>query len=209
MTLKKASETVGDLSKPSKMPCHSFSLPAQKCKMGAKLRKVENSVCSGCYAFRGNYRFSTVKNALSKRFSKLFGKKWVAAMAFLISNKEFSGYFRWHDSGDLQNVLHLERIVEVCNLTPNTKHWLPTREYGIVSKYIENGGKIPANLIVRLSAYFIDGPSPLSIAQKFGVQSSGVSRDGFDCPAPIQENKCLQCRACWDTNRKNINYKKH
>ncbi len=209
MTLEIAKAVVGGFSKPSKMPCFSFSIPATTCKAGTKLREVKGSVCSQCYAFRGNYRFGSVKKAHARRFANLSHEFWIEAMAHLINNLEYSGHFRWHDSGDLQSVEHLARIVAVCNLTPDTKHWLPTREYGIVSKYIENGGKIPANLIVRLSAHMVDGNPPTALAHKLGVQTSGVARGGFDCPASSQGNKCLRCRACWDVGRENINYKKH
>ena len=37
-------------------------------------------------------------------------------------------YFRWHDSGDVQDLDHLRRIYEVCKLTPDVQHWMPTRE---------------------------------------------------------------------------------
>jgi hypothetical protein len=50
------------LSFPSKMPCASVGLPAiVACRTGAKLAQVPGSVCSGCYAMKGNYRFSNVK----------------------------------------------------------------------------------------------------------------------------------------------------
>jgi hypothetical protein len=38
-------------------------------------------------------------------------------------------WFRWHDAGDVQNLdQHMAKIIEVCKLTPDTKHWLPTQE---------------------------------------------------------------------------------
>ena len=53
--------------------------------------------------------------------------RWAEVMAFLIEQNS-CGYFRWHDSGDLQGQQHLDQIIEVCRLTPDVKHWLPTRE---------------------------------------------------------------------------------
>ena len=35
------------------------------------------------------------------------------------------------DSGDLQSLEMLEAIAEVARQTPEVKHWLPTKEYGI------------------------------------------------------------------------------
>jgi hypothetical protein len=200
---------VGGLSEPSKMPCYGYSIPPSKCKTGAKLRKVKNSVCSICYAFRGHYQYQVVKLAQARRFASLTNPLWVKAMAFLINTLDSSGYFRWHDAGDLQSVKHFKRIVKVCELTPNTRHWLPTREYGMVRKYIEKGGKIPSNLCVRLSAYMIDGEPPTALARKLGVSTSGVSKESFTCPASSQGNKCLLCRACWEPKHENVSYKRH
>ena len=40
MNITTALEIVGGLSSPSKMPCHGYSIPAQKCMTGSKLRNV-------------------------------------------------------------------------------------------------------------------------------------------------------------------------
>ena len=90
MTLSEAIELTGGLSKPSKMPCHSYNLPAQECQIGGKLRNIKNSVCHTCYAFRGNYLFSGPQNAMKKRFKAISKKIWVEAMIFLIKNTETS-----------------------------------------------------------------------------------------------------------------------
>ena len=37
-------------------------------------------------------------------------------------------FHRWFDSGDLQSLSHLMKIIEVCEHTPHIKHWLATRE---------------------------------------------------------------------------------
>ena len=55
----------------------------------------------------------------------------------------------------------------------------------------------------------VDGKPPTSLAKKLGLTTSGVSPDGFNCPASKQDNQCAECRACWDSSVENINYKKH
>jgi hypothetical protein len=203
-----ALDTIGGLSSPSKMPCYSFSIPASKCITGQKLRSVKGSICSFCYALKGRYIFKVVQDALFRRFGKLNNPRWIEAMAFLINKVEKSGFFRWHDSGDLQSVEHLARIAEVCRLTPNVQHWLPTREYGMVRKYMETN-IVPANLTIRLSAFMVDGAPPTGIAKLLGLVTSGVSPTGFTCPSSQQKGKCLDCRACWSKDVANVNYKKH
>lgn len=206
-------EHVGGLSAPSKMPGLGYSLPASECITGSKLAEVPGSVCYGCYALRGNYLYSNVKQSLGRRRDSLSDlTMWVAAMSELIHAAQTLGaeaYFRWHDSGDMQFIEHLAAIVEVARNTPNVKHWLPTREYRIVSAYLTAHGPLPSNLTLRLSAHMIDGPAP-AIA---GLPTSGVHAEkapsGHVCPAPTQGNHCGECRACWTGSVAHVTYRKH
>jgi hypothetical protein len=110
----------------------------------------------------------------------------------------------------LQGVWHIEKIVKIAKNLPNISFWLPTREYAFVSTYIEQGGEVPSNLTIRLSALMMDGPAPVGIAQRLGLCVSGASKLGnFNCPSSKQGNKCGDCRKCWDKNEFAINYKKH
>jgi len=210
MTKAKASKIVGGLSETDKMPCKSYNLPAELCITGSKLRKINNSVCSDCYACKGRYKFDTVQHALYRRHYTLIDPRWEEAMITLITGMPF---FRWHDSGDLQSVYHLKQIVHVCHNTPDTKHWLPTRENKILYNYWSEL-KIPLdirvpNLCIRLSGSMIDGSAPYDLAMKIGCQVSEVSTGYFTCPASTQDNKCMSCRNCWDQEQFNVVYKKH
>lgn len=209
MKTSEALDIIGGLSSPSKMPCYGWSIPARHCITGKKMARVSGSICSVCYALKGRYAFENVQDCLERRFQSLTDTRWIDSMTTAILNKEKSGHFRWHDSGDLQGVWHLQMIVEVCRRTPSIKHWLPTREYAIVRQYIDDGGQIPDNLTVRLSALMLDGPAPESLAKRLGIQVSGASESAFTCPASYQANKCGSCRACWDRDTFNITYKKH
>lgn len=208
MTMELATEITGNLSEPSKMPCYSYNLPASACLTGGKLHEVENSVCNQCYAFRGNYGFPHVKNALKKRLDSITHPRWVEAITFLINAKEKSGYFRFHDSGDLQNKEHLQRICKVADNLPHIKFWLPTREYSVVREFIKSKNRVPKNLTIRLSAFMIDGPLPVALAKELNLTASGVSRKQFTCPASSQGNVCGECRLCWESPMPII-YKKH
>lgn len=206
---KDAIATCGSLSAPSKMPCHGYSIPAKRCLVGMKMRNVKNSVCASCYAMKGRYGFGNVQDAMERRFQSLENPLWEDAMVFLIQSAG-NTYFRWHDSGDLQGTWHLEKICNIARRLPSVNFWLPTREYAIVSKYISDGGEIPQNLTVRLSALMIDGPAPEGMAKRLGLVVSGVSKDqSFTCPASSQGNKCNLCRACWDKSTFNVTYPKH
>ena len=173
MLKKEARHITGGLSAPSKMPGPAFNLPAADCITGAKLVKVPGSVCAGCYALKGRYRFNNVQSALRRRAASLMHPDWIDAMVALISGHE---YFRWHDSGDIQSVEHLKRIFEVCKRTPDTKHWMPTREARFLR--LMDPDIIPSNLIIRMSSHMID-QGPVT----FWPWTSTVSSVTKTCPA--------------------------
>lgn len=204
LSRKEAEAIVGGrLSAPSKMPGPGFGLPATACVTGSWLHKVPNSVCSKCYALRGRYVFSNVVNAQAKRLAALSDPRWIEAMTELIALSK-TDYFRWHDAGDLQSVEHLENIAAVARALPKVKFWLPTREKKFVRAFIANGDTIPPNLTVRVSGTMIDGAPPNGFAN-----TSTVVRQGYNCPAPKQDNQCKACRRCWDKRVKNVSYKYH
>ena len=199
MNTKEAWTLVGGLSKPSKMPGWSIGIPAKECKTGAKLRLIPNSVCEGCYALKGCYVFKVVQEAQYKRLEAISHPDWVLAMATLINSKK-PDVFRWHDSGDVQDVDHLEKIFEVCRLTPEMQHWMPTREAWI-KNHLED---CPKNLIIRLSMTMID-----QAAAGSWPHTSTVVTSGKTCPAPDQGGQCGDCRQCWSDDVSNIAYGKH
>jgi len=205
MLVREASAITGGLSNPGKMPGTAYNTSAQDCRVGTRLRDVKGSVCDGCYAMKGRYLFPTVQAALQRRLDALDHPQWVDAMVLLISRQTVP-WFRWHDSGDLQSIKHLQRIVEVINRTPDIAHWLPTREYKLVTDYRRAGGVIPANVVIRLSAHMVDGPPP----EAYGLPTSTVVTDGsHTCPASTQGNNCGDCRDCWNPLVKNVSYPKH
>ena len=199
MLKKEARQITGGLSKPNKMPGQSINLPAWNCITGVKLQKVPGSVCAGCYAMKGRYRFPNVREAMDKRLAALTDPRWVDAMVTLITGEK---YFRWHDSGDIQSIEHLENIFRVCRKTPDTQHWMPTREAQFIKRLKVN--QVPRNLIIRFSSHMID-QGPVS----FWPWTSTVVTDGKSCPAQEQGNQCKNCRACWDRSVKNVAYPKH
>ena len=199
MLKKEARKITGGLSAPNKMPGPSINLPAWNCITGLKLQAVKGSVCAGCYAMKGRYRFPNVRKAMDRRLTALQDPRWVDAMVTMVKGQP---WFRWHDSGDIQSPEHLKNIFEVCNRTPETRHWMPTREVKFLK--LMDPDVVPKNLIIRISSHMIDqGPV------KHWPWTSTVVTSGKTCPAAEQGNKCKECRACWDRSVKNVAYGKH
>lgn len=209
ITKSDARAVCGTISQTTKMPCKSSSLPTEACQTGYKMAQIAGSICSMCYADKGNYAkyAATIKPAQFARLDAVwqamqdpdYAQAWVSGMVALIGT---DAYFRHHDSGDLQGLAHLELIAALCEATPGTRHWLPTREYGIVKAYIAKHGRLPANLTIRLSAMYPDQPVkiPASLQGVPGIAVSNVHTGapiGDACRAPAQNGECRDCRACW------------
>lgn len=210
MSKAQASSLCGSMTQTSKMPCKSSSLPTEACITGFRMAKLKGSICATCYADKGFYKVyeKTIKPSQFARLDAVHeamqspekAQLWISAMVAHIGK---DAYFRHHDSGDLQGLAHLELLADLCEATPSTKHWLPTREYGIVKQFIAKHGKVPANLTIRLSAMYPDEPVkiPASLQGIAGITASNVHSKGEPigeaCKAPSQGGACLDCRACW------------
>lgn len=237
MKIGEAYAITGSIGRTSKMPGTSYGLPATACKVGSRLAKVPGTVCSGCYALKGNYRRGSVDKAQQTRLEAISSPLWVEAMVTLLRHLHSKpikvdlgevgvrlqkrggsrirfvdpGWHRWHDSGDLQGVEHLHKIVMVCLGTPGIRHWMPTQELGVVRKFLGLGGRIPSNLVIRVSeALVMNGgvPSPRWPT----ISSVWVERPPAGahlCPAPTQDHQCGKCRACWSTDVAHVTYEKH
>jgi hypothetical protein len=208
---------IGGFSDPSKMPGKSFGIPAVECGIGSKLRDKKGSTCSGCYAMKGAYVWKGTILAYYRRFDRLANPYWAEVIAELLNrriNNKNGRYFRWHDAGDLQSIQHLAEIVKIAQLCPDVSFWLPTREYRIVAEYRKLYGddSIPANLVIRLSAHMVGGkapsfPNPLTIST---VSITGTEYESaHNCPAPLQDNSCGDCRACWSSDVPHVDYHLH
>ena len=219
----------GSIGFPSKMPGTSYGIPAQACKTGGKLHAVEGTTCSNCYALKGNYIYPSVKTAQANRLASINNPAWTQAMINILRyshkrgvNKQgepiAAGWHRWHDAGDIQSEEHLGKIVEVARGTPEIRHWLPTRELSMLLSYIRKGGTIPDNLTVRVSDTMVDGKATKAWPITSGVHTfeqwfSPLTGDelpaAYVCPAPKQEGKCGDCRACWDHDVARTTYHEH
>ncbi|KKL88182.1 hypothetical protein LCGC14_1927220 [marine sediment metagenome] len=200
MDLKEAKEITHGLSCPSKPACPAYNLPTHACRTGSSLVEDPRSVCYYCYARRGRYAFINVRRCLTRRLNAVIdNRKWAHAMTVLI---EATGhkYFRWHDSGDILDMQHLEQIVQIAKDLPEVRFNLPTKESGTLQQWAEDFEPYPRNLCVRESGVYVDVLPDTIIP---GTTLAGIftkrSDIGFHCPVEWdKETKtCAGCRACW------------
>lgn len=217
MLIKDAKRIVGGLGEPGKMPGPSYGLSTDVCHVGGKLRKIEGSVCIGCYARMGRYGMDSVRKAHARRLravkralrDNVARAEFVQAMKVLLRRVE---YMRWHDSGDLVSVDHLGLVCEVARATPHVKHWLPTKELGRVLQYRQDN-EIPCNLVIRVSSFMV-GDKPIDVPEGINTCTTHANAServaGF-CPAVMNHSTCddCGCRKCWDKSVKNVSYGHH
>jgi hypothetical protein len=126
-------------------------------------------------------------------------------------------------------------IFEICRETPDTKHWLPTREYELLSQ-AKAQELIPENLTVRWSGnqmrdidkidsigfscrYRTRGEPGFSFAEAVRIPLGSLTWAGATkkigaiggllCQAKKRNHTCGSCRACWNPNIKHVVYPAH
>ena len=243
LTLKKAIEDSGKISLGNtKMPSTTFAISAKHCKVGGKLVNVKGSTCSRCYALKlQKLRPSVDKGWTNNLFKaqKMIStnpKLWAKMVAFQIvrgCNKLGINEHRWFDSGDLQSVDMLRAIILCAEITPNIRHWLPTREAKLVKDYRKQYGNEPSNLVIRVSATMISDKPIAGHVNTSTVHRAGEEIHGKECLA-YRTNKdakvvdkvtfkamtrpekkeqdfghCGDCRACWSKDVTNVSYPLH
>jgi hypothetical protein len=211
------------IGKTKKMNCFSWGISTEHCKTGRILSKDPDNSCNGCYAKHGNYMFASPKRCMKDRLEHLDQPRWSEAITLLINrrNKE-KGQFRWFDSGDLQHHDHLLKIIQVCEHSPQVKHWLPTQEHTLILEHVVGNWEVPSNLTIRLSAVKKNGPPPTELANYLnsfpnvkgfiGTSNVGVTKvwkESKDkCPSSLHGGQCKTCTKCWAPVA-NVMYKKH
>ena len=174
----------------------------------------ENAICYDCYALKGNYTFPSVALSQARKLAAIDKPLWVDVMVRVIAHYS-PKLFRWHDSGDIQSLAHLERIVAVAQALPDTKFWLPTREVELLRSYKANRGEFPSNLCVRVSAYVIGSNPPVNgldlptstVHSNPGEHPRG--KGNIECSAYKRAGECGNCTACYDPRVRNVSYIQH
>ena len=196
------------LSKPSKMPCKTWSLEAGSTCPGSidPTTKLPLPVCAGCYAKDGFYNMPNSKLVRDLNRDDWKRDGWVDDMVLALAKQT---YFRWFDSGDCYHPTLALKILQVIERTPHCKHWMPTKSYTIpkIRVVLERIKALP-NASVRYSSPSITG----EFTEEHGstvVPYAETPTEATLCEAYSRDGKCGACRACWDKDVKVIAYPAH
>lgn len=204
------------LSKTSKMPCKSISLPIEETCVGRyELNsKILKEICEKCYAGKGAYNWPPSVKLKNHNLVETRKHNFVPDMIKLLSKMD---YFRWFDSGDIENEIMLEKLYQICLETPDTKHWIPTKSRDLFDQYLWEMLEALPNVKVRFSSPSkngkydnIHGSTAISDKSQLDgnlflckAKSIGFKKNGKPNP-----KKCHNCRACWH-NPRPIAYEVH
>ena len=97
-------------------------------------------------------------------------------------NKRRATEHRWWDSGDVHSVAHCLKIIAVCRLTPNKKHWIPTKERKLWQQALKMES-LPDNAVIRYSATMIDKAPPKDWTNSSAVITDKAAPIGKLCEA--------------------------
>lgn len=197
-------------SKPSKMPCRSWSLQAlDTCPASKKADGELVDACKGCYATTGFYAMGSVKAPREHNREDWKHSDWVDVMVAELDNDR---YFRWFDSGDLYSLALAEKVLEVMRRTPWCNHWLPTRMHKF-EKFAPVLAKMQAlpNVVVRLSSDSVTGETVQGAATSSTIipTVSHSLPSMAVCEAYDRGGKCATCRLCWSKDVAVVAYPAH
>lgn len=197
-------------SKPSKMPCRSWSLQAlDTCPASKKPSGELVDACKGCYATTGFYAMGSVKAPREHNREDWKHSDWVDVMAAELDNDR---YFRWFDSGDLYSLALAEKVLEVMRRTPWCNHWLPTRmhKFEKFRPVLAEMEKLP-NVVVRLSSDSVTGDTVQGAATSSTIiPTVSHSLPSMSvCEAYDRGGKCATCRLCWSKDVAVVAYPAH
>ena len=182
---------------------YSINLPAVvTCRPDAPCFK-------GCYARKGNWTFSNVKNSLESNLEAyksnpdLFFES-VAIQTALVR------FCRWHSSGDIVDMQYFEGMCKVARKNKETHYLCFTKKYEIINEFLSKGKRIPKNLSIVFSAWdnwIPENPYELPMTYVYGEKFNNeiIPKDAIPCGG-----KCENCQACWTLKKgQHVYFLKH
>lgn len=199
---------MGNKNSKTGVACLNLAFPTCTCREDAPCR-------NGCYANKGCQQIATVQAAYYRNlrlynddpdnfFDQVYCKVKFACLPKV----------RLFDSGDFPDYEFLERLVGLCQKTPDTKYMAFTKKYEIVNEYISRNGKLPDNLNIILSAWdkLWDVPNPHGLGMAYvdfndKRLNPDFPKNVFICPG--RESTCSACGACWSKQLKAVVFHQH
>ena len=188
--------------------CLNLAMPVCVCREDAPCKAT-------CYACKGAQQILKVQGAYYRNL-RLYHDNPNDFFEQMYCKIKFSGLpkVRLFDSGDIPDAEFLERLVDLCNKTPDTKYMAFTKKYELVNDYLDKHNTLPDNLNIIFSAWDrlweVPNPHNLGIAYvDFNDKrlNPNFPKNAFVCPG--RESTCSACGACWNKKLKAVIFHQH
>ena len=132
------------------MECYTFDLDIVKSGCAERCQYGQSKVC---YVIGNRFRENAPSRIAKKeRNWKLANSKSFVAILTSQIRLTKKRIFRFFQSGDFFSLEFFKKVMQVCLNLPKIDFWIPTSRDDILNSYLAEGGVIPENATVRLSA---------------------------------------------------------
>ena len=182
----------------------NFSMPA-----GTTCRKDAPCNGKGCYAQRGAFLYSNVRNCHMDNY-KAFNEDVEDFKMQFMNQLPLRGYVRIHVAGDIFSMAYLETLFTIAKQAKGVQFMAFTKQYELINDYIAMGKKVPKNFKIIFSAwpnFPMDNPYnlPVSYVDDKNNLDDRIPKTAFKCGG-----KCDQCFHCWGIKKnQKVVFKKH
>ena len=165
------------------------------------------NVCkSGCYDVRNVCFQKTVQKSRANN-SAILRKDPARYFAEIENACKFLRFFRWHVGGDMVTRSYFLNVVRIAENIPNCEFLIFTKLYGVVNKWMSDGGRLPKNLHLIFSDWRgakFENPFNLPVSSPVWFDKAGNEIErGLHCTASASwcPGFCEDCAAagsgCW------------
>jgi len=201
------------LSQPSKMECFTFALDIIESGCADRCQYGENKVC---YVIGNKFREnSPSRKAKKARNFKLANSKDFVRILTAQIRLTKQRLFRFFDSGDFFSLEFFKKVIQVCKNLPKIEFWIPTSRDDLLNQFLSEGGVIPVNTTIRLSApqpgiSFHEGIIKFYSKWKQITFSETTTDPNFaTCHASLEGSSCGDCEDCFKSTHKKTVYAIH
>jgi hypothetical protein len=210
---KKKASKFPYLSQPSKMECYTFDLDIDKSGCASRCQYGQNNIC---YVQGNVYRENSPSRKAKKERNWILAnsKSFVRVLTAQIRLTK-KRIFRFFQSGDFFSLEFFKKVMRVCENLPKVDFWIPTSRDDILNQFLAEGGVIPENTTLRLSAPIPNIPFHEGIIEFYSkwknITFSETTTDPSlaTCHASLEGSSCGDCEDCFKPTHKKTVYAIH
>ena len=193
--------------------CNDLAFPTVTCREDAPCK-----LNGQCYCMHGMQTTSNVQQAYLRNL-RLYNtdiEDFWQQIEFKVRHCPMP-LFRFFDCGDFPNQEFVKGSCLLAKKFPEIKFLAYTKHYEWVNEYLDQGGEIPDNYVIRFSMWHnqwkVPNPHNLPVAWvdfKDKTLNPDFPKNCVSCANQLDKTiTCSTCRICWKKNIQNVKFKQH